>query len=246
MKDIRIIICDDSRSAASTVAGTVEALLKEQGIPSEIRTYGDPEMALDACRRTSPDLVFLDIEMPKMDGIVLGKLLGEMPMPPDIIYVSGREDRVFQALQVRPFGFVRKKNYMKDIADTMEAFIRHWQEKTDAHKLIVSTRDGAFGVPVASITYIECTAAKQQLFLSTQTEPVAVSSRMQKLEEELKGDGFIRIHKGYLVNHRWIDRITNDSVIMQNGTSLPVSRLKKLEVREMYLTLCRENGAMLF
>ena len=110
---------------------------------------------------------------------------------------------------------------------TMEAYIKHWREKTDARKLIVSTRDGTFGVPVAAITYIECTAAKQQLFVSTQKEPIAISSRMQKLEEELKNDGFIRIHKGYLVNHRWIDRITNDSVVLQNGATLPVSRLKK-------------------
>ena len=78
------------------------------------------------------------------------------------------------------------------------------------------------------------------------TEPVRITSRMQKLEEELTPHGFLRVHKGYLVNFSAIDRFGGDELVLTSGTSIPISRSKVREVREKYLQLSRENGVMLF
>ena len=64
------------------------------------------------------------------------------------------------------------------------------------------------------------------------------------MEEELEKDGFLRIHKGYLVNFRFIRHIGSGDVTLTTGDSIPISRRKEQEVRDAYLRLMQGDGSL--
>ena len=65
---------------------------------------------------------------------------------------------------------------------------------------------------------------------------------MQALEEQMDSMGFLRVHKGYLVNYRFIRRITDTDAVLTNGEEIPMSRLRVQDVRSRYLQLMQSGG----
>ena len=81
------------------------------------------------------------------------------------------------------------------------------------------------------------------LHLAETKEPVVVHRKMQDLEEELSSEGFLRIHKGYLVNYDYIRLIGDTCVLLTNGERIPISRRKIQETKQQFLKLMRTQGA---
>ena len=243
---LKIAYCDDDKTSLNAIAGAVMSILQQQEIPAQAEKYISPLELLDCCQRMQLDLVFLDIEMPGLDGIELGQKLREVTAATEIIYVSHREDCVFNALQVHPFGFVRKSHFLKDIEDVMRSYLTMLDKRRTEKNVVVQTQSGYLRVPISRVLYFEGGGTYQHMFVADRAEPVRVTSRMQKLEEELTPHGFLRVHKGYLVNFDAIDRFSGDELLLTNGISVPISRSKAREVKEKYLQLSRENGVMLF
>lgn len=76
-------------------------------------------------------------------------------------------------------------------------------------------------------------------------KPVEVVSRMERLEEELAPYGFMRVHKGYLVNYAHIKRLDGQEVTVTGGEKLPLSRRKAPEIKKKYLELGRKYGVLM-
>ena len=102
-------------------------------------------------------------------------------------------------------------------------------------------RGGLVSVNVAILKYVEC-LRNEQVFYMDGKDNYSVFLRMKTLEEQLSPFGFIRIHKGYLVNCRYIARFDNNSVILSSGEQLPVGRSKHATALEQYLEFIRKNG----
>jgi DNA-binding LytR/AlgR family response regulator len=245
MKQVNIAICDDERIAVNTISGTVENILQERGIVANIERFTSAKELENYCEVTHLDLVLLDIEMPNINGIELGWLLRKLNPAPEIIYVSNKENQVFRALRLHPFGFVRKAHFIKDMGDVMNSYLNFLQSRIE-EKIIVISQEGYLNVPISTIVYFEGSGSYQQMYLKEELEPVRITCRMKKLEEYLEVHGFLRIHKGFLINYSFIERINTGSVLMSNGKLLPISRGKTAEIKSEYLTMCRKKGIMLF
>lgn len=246
MERIKIAVCDDSRIAVDTATAAAESVLREAGLGVDIARFTKPVDLLRHCERELVELVLLDIEMPGLDGIELGRVLKSREPAPEIIYISNREDKVFAALHIHPFGFVRKGQFMKDMEDVLKSYATQRKKRGQDKRIVVVTPDGQTGVAVTSIRYFEGSGTYQHMFLAGRDEPIRISSRMKLLEEELAPEGFLRIHKGYLVNHVYIASIRTGEVVLDDGVSLPIRRGATQEIRSAYLALQRENGTMLF
>lgn len=246
MKNIRIAVCDDERFARDTVASAVKSIFEEHKIQTEIQIFFSAMELADYCSTHVFDLIYLDIEMPEMNGIKLGKLLRESSYSTDIIYVSNREDTVFQALKIQPFGFVRKGYFMKDLQDVTSSYISCLNKRQNEKKIVVITSEGYQNIPFSLIRYFEGSGTYQLMYIKNKKVPLQIRSRMVNLEKELEPEGFLRIHKGYLVNFLYISRISATEVIMDQNEMLPISRGKGQKLKSRFLTLARENGDMLF
>lgn len=234
---IRIALCDDDGKALPVIAGAAESAFLEKGIHADIQRFTSGKALLQAMEQTRFQIILLDIEMPEMDGIAVGKKLREKGDGTQIVYVSEAESRVFESFLVQPLGFVRKSNFLNDIAAVVELYVKTCSQDEDSDYIEFLTRSGLLTLKSRQIRYIEGSRNYQLLYLDGQKEPVEVKMTMEKLEAATRPHDFIRIHKGYLVNYRFIQRISATVVTLLDGTQLPIGRSKAAEVKSKYLSV---------
>lgn len=240
---MKIAVCDDDVFALNIISDTTAKTMKEQKVNAEICTFSSAEELETAMESEQFDLVLLDIDMPGKDGIEAGKYLREYKEETDIIYVSNREDRVFDSLKVNPFGFIRKKQFLEDVPEILSRYLKSRSEKQEP-RLVVKSKDHVVSLRLRDICYIEGQRKTQKICLVNQDEAEEIRYSMQDLEEELEGNGFLRVHKGYLVNYRHIRLFQKQDIIMDNGNQIPVSRRKLQEIKDKYIELMQEEGSL--
>ena len=234
---IKIALCDDDVKALPVIAGAAESAFTEKGIRTEILRFTTGKALLQAMEQARFQIILLDIEMPGMDGIAVGKKIREKGDGTQIVYVSEAESRVFESFLVQPLGFVRKSNFLNDIAAVVELYVKTCAQDEKGDYIELHTRSGILALKSRQIRYIEGSRNYQLLYLEGKQEPAEVKMTMEKLEAVTRPYNFIRTHKGYLVNYRCIQRISATAATLQDGTQLPIGRSKAAEVKSKYLSI---------
>lgn len=162
---IRIGLCDDDKNALPVIAGAVESACRAQGIGAELRRFSNGGALLEAMEGTPFQLVLLDIDMPELDGIAVGKRIREKRAETEIIYVSECESRVFESFAVRPLGFVRKSNFLNDITDVLKLYAKNCLQNQDGACIQFATRTSLLSLKREQIRYIEGSRNYQLLYL---------------------------------------------------------------------------------
>lgn len=232
---LKIALCDDDRTALPVIAGAAESAFRNQSIRTELQSFQSGKALLDALVTNRFDIILLDIDMPGLDGIEVGRRIREMGGTTQIIFVSECENRVFESFEVQPLGFVRKSNFLNDIAAVVRLYIKTCVQEQSSEYMEFETRSGLLNLKIRQIRYIEGSRNYQLLHLEGEGRPTEVKMTMDKLEETLEPRGFIRIHKGYLVNCQFIQRIQNTMLSLRDGTELPIGRSKMGEVKSKFL-----------
>lgn len=246
MKKLSVAVLDDNKIALSSISSAVEKAFRTYDIETDLRCFERVSELSDFTRANTFDLLLLDIDLEDGDGVKFAQTLRAKGDMIDIIFVSGREDRVFDALNVHPFGFVRKSNFFNDISSVVASYIPYKQSQNGENFIVLNSHGGQIRVETAQIKYIEGQGRLQNVYLKTTKEPLTVSESMEDFEQKLSGEGFMRIHKGYILNYRFVQVIVHGEVKLISGELLPVSRQKLKEVKEWYLTMMSNDGAKLF
>lgn len=243
---LRVAICDDDSAARNIITSSLRGAFAGQEI--EVRSYSSAKiLAADLSVHTF-DLLLLDIDMPGLDGITFAEGLRQENAAVDIIYISNREDKVFQSLRTDPCGFIRKSRFLEDMNDVIGRYLsrRAARGEADVASLVVQDRSCMRSIPLRQVLYVEGMRKVQMLHADGESQPLTLHSSMQELEEKLCPHGFLRIHKGYLVNYRYISQIEQTEVLLTNGESIPLSRRKLQETKEAYLSLMQDNSSLIF
>lgn len=246
MEALRVAVCDDDITARDMIAASLKGILAQHGEDSAVEVYGSAD-ALGADLHSKVfDLLLLDIDMPGTDGITFAEALRAAENSIDIIYISNREDRVFDSLRSSPVGFIRKSRFLQDTSEIMDLYLKKRAARARHPKLLVHTQDGMESLLLEQIMYIEGMGKHQNIVTQGSDQPTQVRRSMQELETELSPRGFLRIHKGYLVNYQFIRRIDESELVLTTGLHLPIARRKLPEIKESFLRLMQEDSGMLF
>ena len=241
MKKCWAAICDDEELSLNMVATALETCFSQYGITLTLDKYLSSQELLQAVQKNKGyQVIFLDIDMPGMDGIELAARLKKEQDGTDVIYISNCEDRVFESLQTRPFGFVRKSSFLQDTQAVVKLYIES-RKGADNRRLELKTPDGLIQIALSDVVYIECIRDYQFFHLHPSDAPVKCRLSMARLEEMLGAHGFLRVHQGYIVNYVYIKKIGNELIELTSGASIPMSRRKKQEVFAQYLRLSRND-----
>lgn len=243
---LKVGIIDDNKGALPIIEASISSLLKEKGINYEMFLFNDPKK-FELCppEDKSLDLFFCDIEMPGMDGIELAKKYLEKHPTCSIIFISNREDRVFDSFQVHPFGFIRKKNFITDIKYTLESYLEKLSKESE-NTICFQFQTSFKRVSIDKIIYIESDKKNQYVYIDGDPEPMKIRSTMNELCEKLESKGFLLTHKSFLVNYIYILEIADNSVILKNGRSVFLSKQKSAEIKKKYLELITNNTNFIF
>ena len=243
---LKIALLDDDKTALLISKGAIESFFQEKNIAISLDAFNSPVNFLAMAKEENYRLVFLDIDMPEINGLEVGKEVKAINPQTDIIYLSQREDLVFDTLQLHPFGFIRKSKIIQDFANVLELYVNTALNTNDeSKKITISSKTEAISADIDQIMYIEGNRNYQTFYLK---DGKVFDARvlMGDLENKLKDHGFIRVHKGYLVNYLYIRQIGSNEVALTNNKVLPLSGKRKDEIMEEYLSITRKNKSIYF
>ena len=248
---LRALVIDDEPLARKALL----RLLKNEPDISVIGQCGDGEQAVETIRRANPDLVFLDVQMPEMDGFHVVQAIGVDQMPVTI-FVTAYDKYAIEAFDanavdylLKPFApdrlarAVRRARARclgrqdKEAAQRLFSLLDRTRSQTDyAQRLAVSVRGRILFVPVADIDWISAEGNYATLHVSRKTYDVRET--MQALMDKLDPRDFVRIHRSTIVNLHRIAEIRpwfqgSHIVLLQSGEELRMSRYQREAVERL-------------
>jgi DNA-binding LytR/AlgR family response regulator len=186
--------------------------------------------AADMLHREKVDLVFLDIQMPGLNGLQFVKSLKNPPM---IIFVSAYKEYALEGFNLDAIDYLLKpvsfERFLKACNKAFELFTL--QQKPHAKEdhpgyFFVYVEYNQVKVNIADILYIEGMKDYLKIFLSSTLKPVITRMSLKTLEDKLATHRFVRIHKSYIVSVDKITAVKRDLISIGN-TELPLSESYK-------------------
>lgn len=232
---LNVAVCDADSHAQAMISGAVQTVLQDMGFSTNTTRFSSAETLLQEMEHQDFHIVTLDIDLPGIDGIATGRRIRTCKNPPQLVYISEREDMVFDALLNHPLGFVRKRQFLNDLVSVLELFTAPASDTHD--QVIFVTRQSMVCIEAKEIRYIEGCRNYQLIHLKNASVPVEIKMTMDRVENILADYGFVRIHRGYLVNHRYIQSMAYDQVLLTDGIRLPVGQSKVHSLRQQYAAL---------
>lgn len=229
--ECRIGICDDRAEDIVRIEEALRAAVTRTGLPLQLvcRSFQNGEDLYAATRRETFDLFFLDIEMPGMDGFELAEKLGRDCPLAYLVFVSWYKNYVYDSPEYSPIWFVRKEALEQDTFKALRKYLRMAALVRISCKL--KEGYGFRELFARDIMYIEGSGHSLRV-RQTDGSWMKKYGSLKSVEEELEGCNFLRIHKNYLVNQKYIKEVGTMEVLLTNGDILEMGRDRKKKIRE--------------
>lgn len=222
---VRFAVCDDEQDMTNHISDKLRIYYPDK---CEIKTYTDGMSLISDCCSDHFDALFLDIGMPGLDGIEIAKKIRENDPHVKIVFVTNNEELAHLGYKYGAFRYVRKKNLEQELRETAESLKEHFD--TLSETLVLKTPIGEVFRMKRNIKYFEVYG--HELIAVYNENEEQVCGTMKEYDTMLRNSGFLRIHKSYLVNYRYIDSIEKRDVKLTCGKKLPLSRNRSGEVKK--------------
>ena len=238
---ISCIIVEDELPAREEL----KYFLNEEKEIKLIAEFDNPLDTLNFLENNTTDVIFLDISMPDMNGISLGKIVTKMYPNMKIVFITAYKDYAVDAFEIKAFDYLLKpysetriRNLLKSLVNT-ETEVISSIKNSNLKKITVNIDERLYVISLNDVDYIEA-SEKETLIFSNQKKYIS-KIKISKWEEMLKGYNFYRCHRSFIIN---LDKITqieqwfNSSWIIKiknYTTAIPVSRNNIKELKEIFL-----------
>lgn len=229
---MHLILCDDDNVFLDKLETRIRGLCQKHGIVVEMERYDSSKKMLEGLKDLDTVPVFLiDIDMPEVNGFAVASFLKKWNRECCIGFVSNKDELVFQAFAYHPFFFIRKTH----LDEELEPQLLELQKKMGVKVPKIELQTGRQTVEVAldTIWFVESEKNYLLFYREKDERGDAVRARMKiaEAEKELEPHGFVRTHKGYLVNMNYVYRLRENEILLLNGKHVPVSRSYLNQVR---------------
>ena len=207
---IKVMVVDDEPMIRQLLSQMVE----KQPDYQVVAECGNFSEAVVAFRKQKPDVVFVDIDLSGEDGLECAKVISELNPRVKIIFATAHSEYMENAFEIYAFDYLVKPFNMERLVRTLDRIRGDYSEtspgrvaQSEQHreKLLIKGKDRAYFVDVTEIILVERLEGATNIV--TRTDSYRTSVSLTEMEEKLKGQGFMRCHKSYLVNMSKISRV---------------------------------------
>jgi two-component system LytT family response regulator len=240
------IIVDDEKNSREVLETMLQKHCPDITV---LKSCSGGEEVLDRLQKETPDILFLDIEMPGMNGF---EMLGHIDKPGfEIIFTTSYSEYAIKAIKHSALDYLLKpidkdeliyavqkasKNKTHVSSSRIERLLELLEVKRSTKRFAVSTSEGLIIVNAADIAYCESDGPYCKFYF-TNNKTLITSKTLKETEEVLQDCDFCRIHHSYLINMKFVDKYIRGEggeVILTNGKKLPVSRAKKQDFLHLF------------
>lgn len=231
---INILICDDDLSFLSQMKNTLrQTILKSNFSDFEYNIYATDNSAnaLKYCIEVDVHIVFLDIDMPRINGFDIATAIKERAKESKVIFISNFDHLVYTSFRYNPFRFIRKEVVHKELLEAFESAVKEF---------VITQRYLTLGnkylnkkIFISDILYFESKGNYVEIITSNE-EKYDYRTTMNDLENQLTYYDFLRIHSGFLVSMCRIKKYRCGNVLLENNKILSVSRKYYNTARDTY------------
>lgn len=225
---IKIAVCDDEEIVRKKLYEIIE---KWFGICKRqvwIAKYNNGVELLESHVRF--DIIFMDIEMPQLNGIETAKMLRTWDVNSKIIYVTNYEQYIRISYKVHAFDYISKPIQEKDIYTVLAEAVKYLDAVLERPKYAFDTEDGVIVLELDSIYYFEY-SLRRVIINSTKGEYVTKEYSLKELLEKFREYDFGSPHKSFIVNLMYVKLVKGFDVFMENGVTIPLAQKKAAAFR---------------
>ena len=235
---IRIAIVDDDEFYLNRLKSYFEEFCINNSLYYEIETFLNSKQAMCKINKITFDIIVLDIDMPEISGIEIAKSIRKFNSKVTLIFVTNMEHLVFESVKYAPYRFIRKIKMEQEILELMNALQGKFVNEDVVCEIL---HDGEIKrIKLIEIIYFE--SFKHDVFLhDVYNNEYQINEPLKDLLAKYESAGFIKIHKSYIVNYRYIFEITHNSIILDDKKELPASKNRMSEIKRQYTGFTRKE-----
>jgi two-component system LytT family response regulator len=242
MEPLKTILIDDELPSLENLQQKLEEFCPDISI---IATVQKPEEAIRLIEFHQPDVIFLDIEMPRMNGFKMLEEIKEKNF--DIVFITAYNHYAIDAIRISAFDYMVKPVGVKDLQNSVNRLIKSHRKqmpekldvlrqnlsnsRTQNDKITIVTNEGVDFYEISQIIRIESSSNYSKIHFK-EGKVLLVTKLLKDFEEILTPYRFYRIHNSHLINLSYIKKYLRGDggqVIMQNNEVIDVARRKKEE-----------------
>lgn len=247
---IYIAVCDDEKYCRRNLKGFVSGYLRKKEIPHQIDTFCSGEDFLSSgIELMKYTVIFLDINMAGKNGIAVAKEIRAMSRDVFIVFVTASYDYMLEGYKVDAVRYLIKDSnqdiFRTVIDECMDAIIEKMNYVVVRKKF--GFKEGSREISLERLIYVESNLHKLFFCVMEETQKsYTLNETLDRLEKNLEGNHFVRIHQSYLVNMKHIKSVSRYKVILNNKSELLISRKRYMQVKEAFATYQEGGGAARF
>lgn len=231
---MKILICDDEQTYLNTLRIHVEEYMQNRHVLYTITALLD---AAQLPKEEAFDLVFLDIQMPNIDGITLAKQLRERNPKLALFFVTNYDEYQDDAMDLQAFRFFEKPFNV----NRLYAGLDKAMEYIDGSYVDIYLSENAAQQRVIADDIIYVTREGRKVSAITTIREFCVAEKFDDLCAKLPQSFFYPVHKSFFVNLHYVDRYTYTELLLTNGVRIPIAPRKQSAFHKFWFEYLRRR-----
>lgn len=243
---MNIILCDDEQVFLTSIEQKIRTWAEQHGHASGImiRSYTSSEDLLDAWQHgLQADALFLDIQIPgEMNGMALAKEIHQVNEYLPIVFITSYGEYAAEGYVVNALRYLRKPIVQQAVTECMNILWRQW-ELQHSDSIVMDLPTQVLRLPVKTILYVEVLGHYCIIRTTDHEQGYKFKQPLDAIRKKLNRSVFVQCHRSFVVNLMYVRHITSGSIIMADGTTIPVGKLYQEQVMSQFRHYYLEGGA---
>lgn len=241
---IRIAICDDMAQELQSLVSLTNQYLSVKNLDSKVKEFSHPDVLLATMKEENFHVYILDIVMPMVNGLELGKEIRRLDREAQIIYATTEPQFALQAYAASPINYLVKPIDKQQLFDTLTLALSK-VVLTEEQSFTIKTADSLRVIKLSNIVCCEYRSHAVIFSLTNGDEVVSSTIRENFSEYSLpiiKDRHFLKCHSSFVINMRRVERFAKDSFTMYGGKIVPIAAKQYHLVRDTYMDYLMTRG----
>ncbi|WP_162321676.1 LytR/AlgR family response regulator transcription factor [Nesterenkonia haasae] len=220
---VRVALVDDEEAPRAIVASHLHRYSQEHGERFQISSFSSG-VEFTSPYRADYDIIFLDVQMPGLDGFDTARRIRNLDSEVVIVFVTNMASHAIRGYEVQAMNYlVKPVKYFPFSHEVRRAV--HELRRYPSAAVMLNTAEGSARVEISSLVYLE--SDRHRITIHALDRKYELTGTLKHFEAELDGKGFFRSNNGYLVNLRHVVGVQDSRCLMRTGEQLQISRTRR-------------------